>query len=121
VLAAAGPEYLPELTDEFTGTLEFSRTDWECTLPKDGGWAAVDAVDLSGREVSLPAAITVKLNGKGAANGTYSLFKASKLKGVETIAITDDSSLGGKYVTLLVSADEISVRIQSRGLKMVIR
>ena len=121
VLAAAGPEYLPKLTDEFTGSLEFSRTEWEFTLPKNGGSAAVDAVDLSGREVALPTAITVKINGKGAANGTYSLFKASKLKGVETIAITDDSSLGGKYVTLLVSADEISVRIQSRGLKMVIR
>ena len=121
VLAAAEPEYLPKLTDEFTGSLEFSRTEWEFTLPKDGGSAAVDAVDLSGREVSLPAAITVKINCKGAANGMYSLFKAGTLKRVEKVVLADDSVLGSKYVTLLVTDNEISVRVQSRGLKMVIR
>jgi hypothetical protein len=121
VLASAGPEYLPELTDEFTGSLEFSRTEWEFTLPKDGGSAAVDAVDLSGREVALPTAITVKLNIKGAANGTYSLFKAGALKGIEDASISDDSILGSKYVTLIVTENEISVNIKSRGTSIVIR
>jgi hypothetical protein len=121
VLAAAGPEYLPELTDEFTGTLEFSRTEWEFTLPKDGGSAAVDAVDLSGREVMLPPAIAVKLDAKGAQNGTYSLFKAGKFSGVEEVALAADSNLGTKYVTLSVTETEISVRVMSRGLKLTIK
>ena len=121
VLAAAGPEYLPELTDEFTGSLEFSRTEWEFTLPKDGGSAAVDAVDLSGREVALPTAISVKISCKGAANGTYSLFKADALTDVEDVSISADSNLGNKRATLIVTESEISVRIESYGTTVVIR
>lgn len=121
VIAAVGPEYLPELTESFTGSLEFSRTLWEFVLPKDGGAAAVDAIDLSGREVVLPATITVKINCRGAANGTYSLFKADALTGVEDVSISDDSNLGNKRATLIVSENEISVCIESVGLKMVIR
>ena len=121
VLAAAGPEYLPKLTEDFIGSLEFSRTLWEFALPKDGGTAAVDAVDLSGREVALPAAISVKISCKGAANGTYSLFKADALTGVEDVSISADSNLGNKRATLIVTESEISVRIESYGTTVVIR
>ena len=121
VIAAVGPEYLPELLESFTGALEFSRTEWEFTLPKDGGVAAVDAIDLNGREVTLPAMITVKINCKGAANGMYSLIKADALTGVEDVSISADSSLGNKCATLIVTENEISVCIESSGLKMVIR
>jgi hypothetical protein len=121
VIAAVGPEYLPELMESFTGALEFSRTEWEFTLPKDGGAAAVDAIDLNGREVTLSAAITVKINCKGAANGIYSLIKADALTGVEDVSISADSSLGNKRATLIVTENEISVCIESSGLKMVIR
>jgi hypothetical protein len=107
--------------ESFTGALEFSRTEWEFTLPKDGGAAAVDAIDLNGREVTLPAMITVKINCKGAANGIYSLIKADALTGVEDVSISADSSLGNKRATLIVTENEISVCIESSGLKMVIR
>ena len=121
VLAAEGPEFLPELTDAFTGSLEFSRTAWDFTLPKDGGDAAVDAVDLSGRGVVMPSAIAIKLDAKGVQNGTYSLFKAGKFSGVKEVSLAADSNLGTKYVTLSVTETEISVRVMSRGLKLTIK
>ena len=121
VLAVDGPEQLPVLTDGFTGSLEFSRTEWSFTLPVDGGAAAVDAVTLPGREIALPADISVNIDLNGAPNGTYTLFSAADISGAGDITLGVESKVGNKIVSFIVAEDEIAVRIIPRGTVFTVR
>jgi hypothetical protein len=121
VIAAVGPEYLPELMESFTGALEFSRTEWSFTLPAEGGAAAVDAVELSGREIALPSEISVNIDLNGAPNGTYTLFSAADISGAGGITLGVESKVGNKIVSFIVDEDEIAVRIISRGTVFSVR
>ncbi len=121
VIAAVGPEYLPELMESFTGALEFSRTEWSFTLPAEGGAAAVDAVELSGREIALPSEISVNIDLNGAPNGTYTLFSAADISGAGGITPGAESKVGNKIVSFIVDEDEIAVRIISRGTVFSVR
>ena len=121
VLAAAGPEYLPNELDEFTGLLEFTRTEWSFAIPPEGGTEAVDAVKYPGRDLTLPDEISVTVDVNGAVNGDYTLFKADSITGAEKIALGASSKIGGKTVSFVVSEGEIAVRVASRGTVFVIR
>ena len=121
VLAVDGPEQLPVLTDGFTGSLEFSRTEWSFTLPAEGDAAAVDAVELSGREIALPSEISVNIDLNGAPNGTYTLFSAADISGAGGITLGVESKVGNKIVSFIVDEDEIAVRIIPRGTVFTVR
>ena len=121
VLAVSGPEYLPNELDEFTGSLEFTRTEWSFAIPPEGGTEAVDAVKYPGRDLTLPDEISVTVDVNGAVNGDYTLFKADSITGVEKIALGASSKIGGKTVSFVVSEGEIAVRVASRGTVFVIR
>ena len=121
VLSVGGPEQLPILADGFTGSLEFTRTEWSFTLPAEGGAAAVDAVELSGRKVELPSEISVNIDLNGAPNGTYTLFSAETISGVEEVSLDVASKVGGKIVSFIVGEDEIAVRIIPRGTVFSVR
>ena len=121
VLSVGGPEQLPVLTDGFTGSLEFTRTEWAFTLPAEGGAAAVDAVELSGREIALPSEISVNIDLNGAPNGTYTLFSAADISGAGGITLGVESKVGNKIVSFIVDEDEIAVRIIPRGTVFTVR
>jgi hypothetical protein len=121
VLAVNGPEYLPKLTDEFTGSLEFLRTAWSFTLPSNDGTEAVNAVKYLGRSLTLADEISVTIDVNGAENGDYTLFKADTITGAEKVALGTSSKLGSKTVSFVVTEGEIAVRIVSRGTMFVIR
>lgn len=121
VLAAEGPEYLPELTAEFTGSLEFSRTAWTFTLPKDGGDAALNAVDLSGQTVSIPAEVTVNVDMAGAKAGTYLLMRVGSFSGETEFALGSITGQGNKRVELLVGAAAVSLRVYPVGAQFIVR
>ena len=121
VLAVDGPEQLPILTDGFTGSLEFTRTEWAFTLPAEGGAAAVDAVTLPGREIALPSEISVNIDLNGAPNGTYTLFSAADISGAGDITLGVESKVGNKIVSFIVAEDEIAVRIIPRGTVFTVR
>jgi hypothetical protein len=120
-LVADAPEYLPMLTDEFTGSLEFLRTAWSFTLPSNDGTEAVNAVKYLGRSLTLPDEISVTIDVNGAENGDYTLFKADTITGAEKVALGTSSKLGSKTVSFVVTEGEIAVRIVSRGTMFVIR
>jgi hypothetical protein len=121
VLSVGGPEQMPKLADGFTGSLEFTRTEWSFTLPAEGGAAAVDAVELSGREIALPSEISVNIDLNGAPNGTYTLFSAADISGAGGIALGVESKVGNKIVSFIVDEDEIAVRIIPRGTVFTVR
>lgn len=121
VLSVGGPEQLPILADGFTGSLEFTRTEWSFTLPTEGGAAAVDAVELSGREIALPSEISVNIDLNGAPNGTYTLFSAADISGAGGITLGVESKVGNKIVSFIVDEDEIAVRIIPRGTVFSVR
>lgn len=120
VLAVDGPEQMPKL-DDFAGSLEFTRTEWAFTLPAEGGAAAVDAVELSGREIALPSEISVNIDLNGAPNGTYTLFSAADISGAGGITLGVESKVGNKIVSFIVDEDEIAVRIIPRGTVFTVR
>ncbi len=120
-LAAVGPEYLPELTSAFTGTLEFSRANWTFTLPQGGGDAAVDAVDLSGRTVALPAAVTVDLDVTGAEPGVYRLMAVGAFAGNTVFTPGAMTGLGGRKVQFAADATGLYVRLQPKGISISFR
>ena len=120
-LAAVGPEYLPELTSAFTGTLEFSRAEWSFRLPTDGGNAAVDAVDLSGRTVALPAAVTVDLDVTGAEPGEYLLMAVGAFAEGTTFVPGAVTGLGGRRIQLVAEATGLKVGLLPKGISISIR
>ena len=120
VLAVDGPEQMPKLAD-FAGSLEFTRTEWSFTLPAEGDAAAVDAVELSGREIALPSEISVNIDLNGAPNGTYTLFSAADISGAGGITLGVESKVGNKIVSFIVDEDEIAVRIIPRGTVFTVR
>ena len=121
VLAAEGPEYLPTLTAAFTGSLEFSRTAWAFTLPIDGGDAALDAVDLSGRTVSIPAEVTVNIDMAGAKDGTYLLMRVGSFSGETAVALGSITGQGNKRVELLVANAEVALKVYPVGAQFIVR
>ena len=120
-LAMSSPDYLPTLDAGFTGTLEFSQTTWAFTLPTDGGAAAVDAVDLSGRTVALPAAVTVDIDMTGAKVGTYSLLSVGAFTGNSDVALGTVTGRGNKIVELLATPTGVSVKVRARGVIFSLR
>ena len=120
-LAAVGPEYLPTLSAEFTGTIEFSRTVWTFTLPTDGGAAATDAVDLAGRTVALPAAVTIDLNMAGAKPGTYRLMSAGSISDGTVFTLGTVTGQGNKRIALLVSETAVDVSVGATGTVFMMR
>ena len=121
VLAAEGPEYLPTLTSAFTGSLEFSRTAWSFTLPRDGGDAALNAVDLSGQAVSIPAEVTVNVDMAGAKAGTYLLMRVGSFSGETAFALGSITGQGNKRVELLVANAEVALRVYPVGAQFIVR
>ena len=120
-LAMSSPDYLPTLDAGFTGTLEFSQETWAFTLPTDGGAAAVDAVDLSGRTVALPAAVAVDIDMTGAKAGTYSLLSVGAFTGDTDVALGTVTGKGNKIVELLATPTGISVKVRARGVIFSLR
>jgi hypothetical protein len=112
---------MPTLDEDFAGSLEFSRTEWSFTFPAEGGAAAVDAVELSCREIALPSEISVNIDLNGAPNGTYTLFSAADISGAGGITLGVESKVGNKIVSFIVDEDEIAVRIISRGTVFSVR
>lgn len=121
VLAAVGPEYLPELTSAFTGSLEFSRTEWSFTLPKDGGAAAVDAVDIPGRTVALPAEVAIDLDLTGAKGGTYLLMRVGSFAGETEFVPGTFIRQGGKTVTIYESNGAVYADVVPPGIMLIVR
>ena len=121
VLAAVGPEYLPELTAAFTGTLEFSRARWSFTLPKDGGAAAVDAVDIPGRTVALPAEVAIDLDLTGAKGGTYLLMRVGSFAGETEFVPGTFIGQGGKTVTIYESNGAVYADVVPPGMMLIVK
>ena len=121
VLAAEGPEYLPTLTAAFTGSLEFSRTVWTFALPRDGGDAALNAVDLSGQTVSIPAEVTVNVDMAGAKAGTYLLMRVGSFSGETEFALGSITGQGNKRVELLVANAEVALKVYPVGAQFIVR
>ena len=121
VLAAEGPEYLPELTSAFTGSLEFSRARWSFTLPKDGGAAAVDAVDIPGRTVALPAEVAIDLDLTGAKGGTYLLMRVGSFAGETEFVPGTFIGQGGKTVTIYESNGAVYADVVSPGMMLIVK
>ena len=120
VLAAEGPEYLPELTAAFTGTLEFSRARWSFTLPKDGGAAAVDAVDIPGRTVALPFEVAIDLDLTGAKGGTYLLMRVGSFSGGTAFTLGTVVGQRGREVTISESNGELYVNVVAPGMLLIV-
>lgn len=121
VLAAVGPEYLPELTSAFTGSLEFLRARWSFTLPKDGGAAAVDAVDIPGRTVALPAEVAIDLDLTGAKGGTYLLMRVGSFAGETEFVPGTFIGQGGKKVTIYESNGAVYADVVPPGMMLIVR
>ena len=121
VLAAVGPEYLPELTSAFTGSLEFSRARWSFTLPKDGGAAAVDAVAIPGRTVALPAEVAIDLDLTGAKGGTYLLMRVGSFAGETEFVPGTFIRQGGKKVTIYESNGVVYADVVPPGMMLIIK
>ena len=121
VLAAEGPEYLPELTAAFTGTLEFLRARWSFTLPRKGGSAAVDAVDIPGRTVALPAEVAIDLDLTGAKGGTYLLMRVGSFAGETEFVPGTFIGQGGKTVTIYESNGTVYADVVSPGIMLIVR
>ena len=121
VLAAEGPEYLPELTSAFAGTLEFSRAAWSFTLPKDGGAAAVDAVDIPGRTVALPAEVTINLDLTGAKGGTYLLMRVGSFAGETEFVPGTFVGQKGKKVSIYESNGAVYADVIPPGMVLRVK
>ena len=121
VLAAVGPEYLPVLTSAFTGSLEFSRTEWSFTLPTDGSGSAVDAVDLGSRHVALPAAVVVNLDVTGSKSGTYVLMSAGSFAEGTSFSLGAVAGQRGRKVELAAGENSVSVKITAPGMIFLVR
>ena len=121
VLASEGPEYLPELTSAFTGTLEFSRAAWSFTLPKDGGAAAVDAVDIPGRTVALPAEVTINLDLTGAKGGTYLLMRVGSFAGETEFVPGTFVGQKGKKVSIYESNGAVYADVIPPGMALIVK
>jgi len=121
VLAAEGPEYLPALTEAFTGSLEFSRTTWSFTLPQDGGSEAVDKVDLSGRTVALPAEVTVNLDVTGTEGGKYLLMRVGSFSGETTFTLGTIVGQKGRQVSISESNGELYADVVAPGMLLIVK
>ena len=120
VLAAEGPEYLPTLTAAFTGSLEFSRTAWSFTLPRKGGSAAVDAVDLSGQTVALPAEVAINLDVTGVTSGTYLLMRVGSFSGDTTFTLGAIVGQRGRSVAIFESNGELYANVVALGTVLIV-
>lgn len=120
-LTMANPDYLPTLDAGFAGTLEFSQETWAFTLPTDGGAAATDAVDLSGRTVALPATVTINLDATGASPGDYMLMTVGSFAGETSFVPGTVTGHGPRRVMFCLTSTGLYARVVPKGMSVSIR
>ena len=108
-----GPEYLPNLGNGFTGTVEFSRVVWDFTLGKNVGDTA-GLVDLTGHGLSLPAEVRVNMNCRAATSGLYPLFKCSSLASGTQFAVGNVA--GSARISVVVDGGVVYALCQKPGI-----
>ena len=112
-VAVEGPEYLPNLGNGFTGTVEFSRVVWDFTLGKNVGDTA-GLVDLTGHGLSLPAEVRVNMNCRAATSGLYPLFKCSSLASGTQFAV--GTVAGSARISVVVDGGVVYALCKKPGI-----
>lgn len=119
-VVTADADHLPAFAADFTGTVELTQAVWPFVIRKGG--VVANPVDLSGRTVALPAAVTVDLDLSALrGGGTYRLMSAGILSPSTQFSL--GTVIGGKSreVKLEVRDNALYCTIVPTGIVLIVR
>ena len=120
VVAIGDPKALPELGENFTGTIELTRTTWAFTLDQ-GSATALEAWTIPGRTVTAPAAVTVDLDVSAARQGKFLLASAETFAAGTTFTLGTVVNPRDRIVGLVVEGNALYATVESKGLMLIVR